>query len=121
MRIQLSEEEYRRIKRYENRIKRLKENISRLEEQKDNMLAQGDELVDVAKTSWRDANRRVKLEDPAMTGMNIPELINEDGELIVTLHPDKTAEWQSAHDVKRFGNPEEETEKVEELSDEKSE
>ncbi len=117
MKIQLSDEECERIEKYTGRIERLKQNISVLEGQKQNLMAQGEELVDVANTSFRDAGRRVKLENPELANEDIPELINENGELVVTIHPDKTAEWQSAHDVKRVGNTDEEPEIVEEKSD----
>ena len=72
-------------------------------------------MVDVINTSFRDANRRVKLEDPEMADVDIPEMVNVKGEQVVKLNAqERTAEWMSAHDVKRIAQQTCE----EELSDE---
>ena len=100
MKIQLSDEEFVRIAKYTNQVGGIRQQVQQLQNQ-------GNEIVDVVNTSWLAANQRAKLEQEELRTMDIPKMIDEQGQLIVVLNPkDKTAEWQSVHDVKRVGNTE---------------
>ena len=116
MKIQLSDEEFGRIAKYTNQLGGIRQQIQQLQNQ-------GNEIVDVINTSWLAGNQREKLDNEELREVDIPAMIDEQVQLVVVLNPkDKTAEWQSAHDVKRFGNPEEvEAETTEETSDENPE
>lgn len=99
VKIELNDEEYARIVRYLGRLEGLRQQIESLKRQ-------GDEMVDVINTSWRSAYRRVQLEDPAVKNEDIPQMVDEQGNMVIELNPkDKTAEWASTHDVKRVAVP----------------
>lgn len=112
MKIELTDSEFAQITKYKEQLAATKTQTQAIQAQADKqisqLIAQGDELVDVLNTSWLAANRRVKLEDPELLNLDIPPMVNEMGELMVNLKArDKTAHWESVHDVKRIASEEE--------------
>ena len=105
--VKLLDSEFAQITKYRNQLLQTKNNVEKTQEQADQqiaqLVAQGDELVTVLNTSWLAANRRVKIEDPEFADVDFPPMVNEMGEQMVNLKAkDKTAHWESVHDVKRI-------------------
>ena len=100
MNIQLSDEEFIRIQRYRAQLGAIRGQI-------DSLMVKGDEVADVLNTSFRDANRRVQLEDKEFVerlgGEPIPPLVNAIGMEIVTINTKtREATWKTVHDAKRI-------------------
>jgi len=109
VKINLSDEEFAQLTRYKTQLRGTKDQIAAVQAQADKqvaqLVAQGDEIRNVLNTSWLAANRRVKLEDPEFADVEIPSMVNDMGELMVNLKAkDKTAHWESVHDVKRIAS-----------------
>lgn len=106
----LHDSEFAQLMKYKTEIGKAREQVLVIQTQADKQIAQliarGDELRDVLNTSWLAASRRVKLEEDAFRDMDIPAcVVNEEGQQVVKLNAaDKTAEWESVHDVKRIAS-----------------
>ena len=96
MKIKLSDDEVARINKFLARL-------GALEQQVKNLKAQGDELVDVINTSWRDASQRVRLADHNLLDLDVPPMINGMGQQVVRIDvKTRTAQWETHHDAKRI-------------------
>ena len=96
MKIKLSDDEVARINKFLARL-------GALEQQVKNLKAQGDELVDVINTSWRDASQRVRLADHNLLDLDVPPMINGMGQQVVSIDAKtRTAYWETHHDAKRI-------------------
>ena len=118
--VKLLDSEFAQITKYRNQLLQTKNNVEKTQEQADQqiaqLVAQGDELAMVLNTSWLAANRRVMIEDPEnFADVDFPPMVDDMGRQMVNLKAkDKTAHWESVHDVKRIAV---ESEAVQETSD----
>ncbi len=123
--VKLYDSEFAQLMKYKTQIGKAREQVLAIQSQADKqiaqLIAQGDELRDVLNTSWLAASRRVMLEDPdfKVMDMDIPAcVVNEEGQQVVKLNAaDKTAEWESVHDVKRIASEEPVQQECEEEKD----
>jgi hypothetical protein len=118
--VNLHDSEFAQLTKYKTQLQQTREQVLAIQAEADNriarLVAQGDELVAVLNTSWLAANRRVMIEDPENFGdVEFPPMVNEMGQQMVNLKPkDKTAHWESVHDVKRIASEESQEEASEE-------
>lgn len=120
MKIKLSDDEFAQLTRYKTQLETIADQVVAIQKQADKQIAQlisnGDEVRTVLNTVWLAANRRVKLEDPEFADVDFPPMVNDMGELMVNLKArDKTAHWESVHDIKRIAS---DSVAVQETSDE---
>lgn len=121
--VKLHDSEFAQLTKYKTQLGKAREQVLAIQAEADKriavLIAQGDELRDVLNTSWLAASRRVKLEDSDFRDMDIPAyVVNEEGQQVVTLNAaDKTAEWESVHDMKRIASEETVQQECEEEKD----
>jgi hypothetical protein len=107
--VKLHDSEFAQLTKYKTRLQQTREQVLAVQAEADKrtaqLIAQGDELATVLNTTWLAANRRVKIEDPEYADVDFPPMVNEMGEQMVNLKAkDKTAHWESVHDVKRIAS-----------------
>jgi hypothetical protein len=89
MTIQLTQEEFNRINKWNNKKNALAQQIN-------DLMAQHSEIVDIVETAWKAGARRWLLENPGDELIIIPDFLTAEGKMNVTLDPDSlTVEWQS--------------------------
>ena len=123
MKVLLTDDEYVQLSKYEEQIKSAKEQVELIQRQADkqiaNLVSLGDETKAVLNITFLAANRRVQIEEPEkFAGIEFPPFIDDMGELMVNLKAkDKTAHFETTHDLKRIANQVADSEETEATED----